>query len=493
MHALLVVNSPKAWPFQIPDVEVIAARRYLTDSEFSERRGVQVFNLCRSYRYQSLGYYVSLLAAARGHKPVPSVSTIQDLKSSEIVRIQSDELDELIQRSLKSITSKQFVLSIYFGRNLAKRYDRLALKLFQLFYAPLLRVTFAKGREGRWTLQSVQPISTDEISESHRGFVLDVAMGYFAGKRWSQPKRKVSRWDIAILVNPIEVEPPSDKGALKRFVRAAQTLGMSATFIDKEEYANLAEFDALFIREMTAVHHHTYRFARRAMAEGMVVMDDPDSILRCTNKVYLHELLDRHRVATPKTMIVHRDNLESVPDVLGLPCILKKPDSAFSQGVLKVHSVQELRDQAEALLSKSELIIAQQFVPTEFDWRIGVIDGEALWCSKYYMAPNHWQIIKTEGTTRQNGHVETVALHEAPPSVVKAALRACSLIGRGLYGVDVKVVGKKTVVIEVNDNPSIEAGFEDAVLKDELYERIMGVFLKRLEARRQRLERPWSR
>jgi glutathione synthase/RimK-type ligase-like ATP-grasp enzyme len=61
---------------------------------------------------------------------------------------------------------------------------------------------------------------------------------------------------------------------------------MEPELIEKEDYGRLAEFDALFIRETTGVNHHTYRFARRAEAEGLVVVDDPQSILKCTNKVY---------------------------------------------------------------------------------------------------------------------------------------------------------------------------------------------------------------
>jgi glutathione synthase/RimK-type ligase-like ATP-grasp enzyme len=38
-------------------------------------------------------------------------------------------------------------------------------------------------------------------------------------------------------------------------------------------------------------------------------------------------------------------------------------------------------------------------------------------------------------------------------------------------------------VIEVNDNPSIEQGVEDAFLGDELYMQIMGEFVRRLENR----------
>jgi hypothetical protein len=36
-------------------------------------------------------------------------------------------------------------------------------------------------------------------------------------------------------------------------------------------------------------------------------------------------------------------------------------------------------------------------------------------------------------------------------------------------------------VIEVNDNPNIESRVEDIVLKDDLYRRIMSVFLNRIE------------
>ena len=65
--------------------------------------------------------------------------------------------------------------------------------------------------------------------------------------------------------------------------------------------------------------------------------------------------------------------------------------------------------------------------------------------------------------------------------MVKAALKATRLIGNGLYGVDIKHLGDRVVVIEINDNPNLDAGVEDVVLKDALYEQVMSVFLKRME------------
>ena len=70
MLTVVVVSDPKDWPIHAPGVEVVASRTYLTDVRMSELRQARVYNLCRSYRYQNNGWYVSLLATARGHDHV---------------------------------------------------------------------------------------------------------------------------------------------------------------------------------------------------------------------------------------------------------------------------------------------------------------------------------------------------------------------------------------------------------------------------------------
>jgi glutathione synthase/RimK-type ligase-like ATP-grasp enzyme len=487
VQTLIVVNDPEDWPLALPGVELVPARAYLTDPHYSDLRGTRVYNLCRSYRYQSLGYYVSLLAEARGHRPLPSVTTVQDLKSQTIVRVASDELDELIQKSLAPIQAKEFTLSIYFGRNLAKRYDRLSQHLFDLFQAPFLRSFFVYNRKiGKWGIGGLGPVAASEIPEEHRSFVVEVAQEYFQGRRRKAGRRAVSRYDLAILADPKEVEPPSDEKALQKFVRAAESVGLNAEFLEKEDFGRLAEFDALFIRETTSVNHHTYRFSRKAAAEGLVVVDDPESILKCTNKVFLAELLERNRVLTPKTLFVHRGNRDDIPREMELPCILKQPDSSFSRGVVKVDGMQDLREAVGRLLERSELVIAQEFLPTPFDWRVGIFDRHPLYACKYYMARRHWQVFRREsnGLKADEGKYETLPVEHIPTKVLRAALKAANLIGDGLYGVDLKQMGGKVYVIEVNDNPNIESGVEDQILKEEMYLRIMRVFLRRIEQRK---------
>jgi glutathione synthase/RimK-type ligase-like ATP-grasp enzyme len=480
MMNLIVVNNPKDWTFEIPGVECVSAKAYLTEDHYSRMRLARVFNLSKSYRYQSIGYYVSLLAAARGHKPLPSITTIQDLKSQTQMRFADDDLDELIQKSLATIQSETFILSVYFGKNFAKKYDRLALHLYNLYPAPLLRATFVKSKE-IWHLRDIDPVSTGEIPLDHHKFLIEVATEHFAGKGVGTIKRKAQPYDLAILWDPLEAEGPSNEKAIKKFVAAGESLGFNTEIIGRDDFGSIAEFDALFIRETTSVNHHTYRFARRAKTEGLVVVDDPESILKCSNKVYLAELLDHYNIPTPKTCILHKDNPDSVLDEIGVPCVLKQPDSAFSQGVIRVDTKEQFETESNRLLLKSDLVVVQEYTPTEFDWRVGVFDGKPLFVCKYFMARNHWQIIKrdTEGNKREGGF-ETLPVELAPRQVVRTALKASALIGDGLYGVDIKQIGKACYVMEINDNPNVDYGIEDLVYKNALYERIMEVFLKKI-------------
>jgi glutathione synthase/RimK-type ligase-like ATP-grasp enzyme len=482
MNTLFVVNHPRHWPFEIPGITAVPVQAYLSDPAYSGNESVKVFNLCKSDRYQGCGYYVSLLAEARGHRPLPDVKTIEDLQSGTDPALLTEKLDDAIQQALKNVSSEIFELDVYFGRDPTNHYDALADQLFKLVQAPLLRLRLE--RKGvRWRSVGVRALGAGDIPSQHRSFVMQMATEYCTGRRGkaSSAERPPA---VAILYNADERERPSNEAALQKFREAAKSLGMRVQMINRNDGDRLSEFDALFIRDTTNVNHYTYQFSRRASAEGLVVIDDPDSILKCTNKVYLSELMSRHGIPVPKTLIVHRENVDRINQTLGFPCILKKPDSAFSLGVAKVESEEQLKAKVNQLLEKSELIIAQEFLPTDFDWRVTILDGWPLFVCKYFMAPGHWQIIKHGTEVKVEGAVATLSVGEAPNKVVKTAVEAANLIGEGLYGVDLKQIGDQCYVIEVNDNPNIDAGNEDAILNGALYREVMGVFLKRIQERK---------
>ncbi|BAL24963.1 RimK family alpha-L-glutamate ligase [Azoarcus sp. KH32C] len=482
MSTLIVVDDPGDWPVGGDGVTVVPARSYLTDPTYGEDKAARVFNLCRSYRYQSMGYYVSLLADARGHRPWPRAGTIEDIQSQNLGQVLIANLAQLVDQSLEPLKADRFELSVYFGRNLAHRYNVLAEQLFQLLQAPLLRVRFERTG-GHWHARSVRLIGIREVPDIHRQFMFEAATGYFATRVRPYDGRPARQYALAILHNPEGSHLPSNPEALAKFARVGEALGMRVEFITPADYARVPEFDALFIRDTTFVHHYTYRFSRLAQSEGLVVIDDPESILKCNNKVYLAEMLAHHNLPVPRTLLIHRGNIDQVMPLLALPCVLKQPDSSFSSGVDKVETEQELREKVASLLAHSDLIVAQEWLPTEFDWRIGILDRRVIFVCKYYMAEGHWQIIDHDG--EREGRVEALAVGEAPSEVVEIALQAANLIGDGFYGADIKQIGNRCCIIEINDNPNVDAGNEDGVLRDALYREVMGVFLRRLEHRRE--------
>jgi glutathione synthase/RimK-type ligase-like ATP-grasp enzyme len=481
---LIIVTDREDWPVHLRDVAVVTARDYLSDRAHAGRRGVRIVNLCRSYRYQKAGYYVSLLGHARGHRPMPSLAAIQDVKSPTVIRLVSDELEELTAAELAGFTGVEVVLDVYFGVEANGRFPALAKALFGRLPLPLMRAVFTRNeRTERWALTSCNPTPLPSVLAEHSA-MLTSALESFLRRRTKVRRPDVGRYDLAILADPREEEPPSDAGALRRFAAAGEAEGFAVEFIDREDYARIAEFDALFIRETTAVNHRTFRFAQRAAKEGLVVIDDPSSILRCTNKVFLAEVLERAGIPGPTTVVAHRGNLDTVLETIGLPCVLKQPDSSFSQGVVKVEDVEGFRAETRRLLRRSDLIVAQAFMPSRFDWRIGVLSREPIYACKYYMARRHWQIVRRDGENAEEGPVDAVALDAVPAPIMEAALAAAGLMGDGLYGVDLKEEEDgRAYVIEVNDNPSIDAGYEDALLGMGLYRRIMSDFRRRLDDR----------
>ena len=484
---LILVEKAGYRKGMLDDWPAITAAEYLTDPTWQQKKGLRIVNLCRSQKYLGEGYYCSLLAEARSHKIIPSVKTLQDLSRKSLYSLETEDIDKRVEKVLgkrdRQIETTSFSVTVMFGQTTLRELQGLARELFELFRAPLMRVSFEK--KATWRISAIRALGIQDIDDEKEAAFREALASYLS-KRWRAPKQKrLGKYDLAILHDPDEKMPPSNRKALDKFLRAAHRQGLDAELITPRDFGRLAEFDALFIRETTAIDHHTYRFSRKAASEGLVVIDDPDSILRCTNKIYLAELLKANRIATPDTVIVRSGGIDELEQRLGYPMVLKVPDGSFSLGVYKVENRQQLDQVARRLFRDSELLLGQAYTYTEFDWRVGVINGEALYVCQYFMTKGHWQIYDHGSGGEVEGDHRTLSVGEAPAAVVDMALRAANLIGNGLYGVDLKETSDGILVIEVNDNPSIEHGVEDQVIGDTLYDRIIGEFLLRIEAGKQ--------
>ncbi len=484
---IVVVETRNDWKPHFPDAIVVLAKDYVSSQEYFKLKDVRVINLCRSYRYHSLGYYCSLLAEARCHRVIPSVRTITDLQSKSIYGLSIDDLHEAAEKSAAAGKDKPpgstISLYVHFGQCEDKDFQDLSRQLFDLFPCPVLKVDFKLN--GKWQISTIRAATLQSIPEDQEAFFVG-AFNSHSTRRWRTPKIKpVSRYDLAMLHDPDEKLPPSDARALQKFIKAGSKLGVDVDLITRKDFSRLAEYDALFIRETTRMEHHTYRFARKAENEGMVVIDDPDSIMKCTNKIYLAELLSANKIPIPGTEILKKDeagDIVSLESRIPYPIVLKIPDSSFSRGVHKASNPDELKTVVAQLFSDSDVILAQEYMYTEFDWRIGILNRRPVFACQYFMSRRHWQIMKYKDSGEYTeGASKTWRVEDVPEAVVKTALDAANLIGDGFYGVDVKDSERGPVVIEINDNPSIDSGVEDKVLGDDLYRIVIEEFIRRLD------------
>jgi len=486
-HVIITDRSLSDIP-EHPERLVISATDFIANTgnlDFRKTKKLKAINLCTNYDYLSKGYYVSLLAEARGLRCVPGVADVVRLNWKRNYEASLPELQELIDRDYTEAAEEPLsrTYSIYFGRSETGELEAVARRLFDLFRFPLMTMTLRCGNKGQWEIKSVAPFTISSIPSSKLPVFHD-SLDRFTGAAWrAQAGKKTERFWIAILHNPEEQLPPSNKGALNRFLKVGKEMGLFVELITRQDYSCLLEYDALFIRETTAINHHTFRFASKAESEDIPCIDDTQSIIRCCNKVFQHEVLDSHGISVPKTLVIDRKFDKSFTSQLEYPLVLKIPDGAFSRGIIKVNKVSDLRPAASELLKKSEIILCQEFLVSEYDWRIGVLDGVPLYACKYYMAKDHWQIINHTAKNRsgREGESMTVAVEDVPEGVIQTAVKAAKLMGSGLYGVDLKQTERGVVVMEVNDNPNLDLNVEDKILGDELYRRIFGKLVRMIE------------
>lgn len=306
---------------------------------------------------------------------LPGVETLNKLESGAGIRMNRN-LQQLCQQWIERnrITDETWQLNIYFGTCREKGLEKIARFIFDHYPCPILRVTM--NNHARNQIESVQALSLRQLSESGQDDFAN-ALDCFNKKVWRSPRSaKPARYNLAILYDPDEKFPPSDKDALNKFLEVARKMNIHAELITEEEATRLMEFDALFIRATTALNHYTFRLAQRAAMNDIAVIDDPESIIRCTNKVYLCELFEKARIPAPASQLLFRSNEYSFGEIserLGAPFILKIPDGSFSVGMHKVASDEELRAALDEMFRHSSVLLAQEFIPTEFDWRIGLL------------------------------------------------------------------------------------------------------------------------
>jgi glutathione synthase/RimK-type ligase-like ATP-grasp enzyme/gamma-glutamyl:cysteine ligase YbdK (ATP-grasp superfamily) len=489
--SILIVVSDLA---DVPELRerAIAADQYLTSG--GQPRDVTVVNLCRSYRYRSKGYYVSLVADARGHRVLPAVETLEELSEPfGLFRVLREAgiptLDVAEMKGAKAppaangSSGDAAETLVIFGHCREPHFQRAARATYRAWPIPLMRLRFAR-RGDEWWVANAEPVPLKRLTPpEHAELVRTLSMDGQAAIEGASPPMETKRASVAVLFDEEDPFTPSTPETIEHLERVAAGMNVYVHRLGLDEIDRLPEYDALFIRSLTGVREPAFQFALRAEMLDMPVIDDPQSIIRCSNKVFLEELLRREGVPTPRTMIIAPRTPWREVTALGVPFVVKLPDGSFSSAVHKIENERDYGTVTADMFRRSPLLIAQEFLSTEFDWRVTLLDGQVLFTARYYMAAGHWQIRDGTAEGEQFGRVEAVPRERAPRAVLDLARRAATWIGRGLYGVDIKEGPSGPVVIEINDNPNLDRGDDDTADGDLIYRDILDYFLRRIEER----------
>jgi glutathione synthase/RimK-type ligase-like ATP-grasp enzyme len=284
---------------------------------------------------------------------------------------------------------------------------------------------------------------------------------------------------IACFVEKYNFTDPREEKALQSFKQAAARSDHEFNFMFREDLSAIPKYDAMFIRATTDPLFTAYVVSRTASELGLKVVDDPESIQICGNKIHQYALFKKCDVPHIPTVFInkeefHHKQILEIFREFGKPVVVKAPYTSFSRYVEKVACETSFREVALRFFRRSDVLAVQKFMPTAFDWRVGVLNDEVLYICKYMIPKGRWKHgAKLRGKpTVIWGRTFAMKRENAPDKLKELALRACRVIGHGLYGVDIKEVNGEYVVVEVNDNPSIYAGYEDLRNKD-LYGKII--------------------
>lgn len=285
---------------------------------------------------------------------------------------------------------------------------------------------------------------------------------------------------LGIFVNRQTLSSSEHLTALVKCRDVAESMGYTVEFIFPVDIKKIPKLDALFIRANTDPMNVTYVAARIASLYGVPVIDDPDSIRICADKINMYMHLMKNEISMPRTIFLDKKEVDAervkvIFRELGKPVVLKEPSTSFSARVEKVASITEFLKVVRRFQKLSDWIVVQEYIESRYDWRIGVLNGELLYACRYIIPSETFKI-----QASVNGHivycdVESVPVDQVPQKVIDLGLEAGKAMGHGLYGVDIKESNGKLYVIEVNDNPSLEGG-EDTNYPD-MYRKIVSYLM----------------
>ena len=224
---------------------------------------------------------------------------------------------------------------------------------------------------------------------------------------------------------------------------------------------NLTGFDAVIPRIGASVTFYGTAVLRQFEMMGVYPLNESVAITRSRDKLRSLQLLARKGIGLPVTCFAHSpDDIEDMLKMVGgAPAVIKLLEGTQGIGVVLAETHQAAESVIEAFMGLKTNILIQEFIREAggADIRCLVVGGKVVASMKRQ---------SKEGEFRSNLHRGgTASLIKLTPEERSTAVRAASIMGLNVCGVDILRSNHGPVVMEVNSSPGLE-GIETASQKD---------------------------
>ena len=224
---------------------------------------------------------------------------------------------------------------------------------------------------------------------------------------------------------------------------------------------DLQGFDAVIPRIGASVTFYGTAVLRQFEMMGVYPLNESVAITRSRDKLRSLQLLARKGIGLPVTGFAHSP--DDVQDMLkmvgGAPAVIKLLEGTQGIGVVLAETEKAAESVIEAFMGLKANILIQEFIQEAggADIRCLVVGGKVVAAMKRQAK---------EGEFRSNLHRGgSATLIKLTPEERSTAVRAASIMGLNVCGVDILRANHGPVVMEVNSSPGLE-GIEGATQRD---------------------------
>lgn len=224
---------------------------------------------------------------------------------------------------------------------------------------------------------------------------------------------------------------------------------------------DLQGFDAVIPRIGASVTFYGTAVLRQFEMMGVYPLNESVAITRSRDKLRSLQLLARKGIGLPVTGFAHSP--DDVQDMLkmvgGAPAVIKLLEGTQGIGVVLAETEKAAESVIEAFMGLKANILIQEFIQEAggADIRCLVVGGKVVAAMKRQ---------GKEGEFRSNLHRGgSATLIKLTPEERSTAVRAASIMGLNVCGVDILRANHGPVVMEVNSSPGLE-GIEGATQRD---------------------------